>query len=267
MSGGAGSQSKWIVKLGGGKLTRLKLFCFHYAGGSPAIFRLWPQYLPDVEIIAVQLPGHGSRFSETAITKMDELITQMAPGLEAEARGQFAVLGYSLGALIGFEWIRSLAARGAELPIHFVAVARSAPHLKLNRDVVHHLDDDQFIAKMNSYYRAIPPEIVADPEIRRMFLPIIRADMTLYETYEFAEKPRLTIPVTAIGGIEDPFLDIDRLNAWAQHTSGKFESREYPGGHFVVQGREKEVLTFIDEQLSHSMAMQRSGPGPRETKW
>ncbi|MGH9755029.1 MAG: thioesterase II family protein [Blastocatellia bacterium] len=38
----------------------LRLFCFHYAGGSAQVFHDWPRRLPpSVEMGAIQLPGRG----------------------------------------------------------------------------------------------------------------------------------------------------------------------------------------------------------------
>jgi surfactin synthase thioesterase subunit len=42
----------------------LRLFCFHYAGGSAQTFHSWSADLPPiVEIGAVQLPGRGTRLA------------------------------------------------------------------------------------------------------------------------------------------------------------------------------------------------------------
>jgi len=43
----------------------MRLFCFPYAGGTAAVFRNWPRYLPaEIEVCAVQYAGRGGRIAE-----------------------------------------------------------------------------------------------------------------------------------------------------------------------------------------------------------
>ena len=45
--------------------TRLRLFCFPYAGGGASVFRNWLPYAAgEVEICPVQLPGREERLVE-----------------------------------------------------------------------------------------------------------------------------------------------------------------------------------------------------------
>ena len=52
--------------------SNLTLFCFPYAGGSAAIFKSWIQYLPEkINLVAIELPGHGSRFHSNSFDGID----------------------------------------------------------------------------------------------------------------------------------------------------------------------------------------------------
>ncbi len=63
-------------------LSNGRLVCFHHAGGSPHVFRSWMDWLdPDIEIVAIELPGHGMRFAEPLITTAEEVAQALVPKL------------------------------------------------------------------------------------------------------------------------------------------------------------------------------------------
>ncbi len=60
----------------------LRLFCFPYAGGAAAAFRMWPAFLPDtVELCGVQPPGRENRISEESIADVHDLVARLLPSL------------------------------------------------------------------------------------------------------------------------------------------------------------------------------------------
>lgn len=57
------------------KNNKIQFICFPYAGGGASVFYSWKQQLMDVaDVLAIQYPGHESRFSEKPFTNMEELV-------------------------------------------------------------------------------------------------------------------------------------------------------------------------------------------------
>ena len=57
--------NSWVTYPKPNPEAKLRLFCFHYAGGGAAIFRSWIDSLPStVEICPIELPGRNSRLRE-----------------------------------------------------------------------------------------------------------------------------------------------------------------------------------------------------------
>ena len=56
--------------------TKLRLFCFPYAGGGVSTFVPWASDFADddIELVAVQPPGKGSRIRETPHSNMAALV-------------------------------------------------------------------------------------------------------------------------------------------------------------------------------------------------
>src|SRR5215475_13946246 len=107
----------------------MRLFCFHYAGGSAQIFHSWPRRLPpSVEMGAIQLPGRGHRLSEPHIKRMAPLSRIIAQELLPYLGKPFVFFGHSLGALLCFETARSLRRENRPQPVHLFVSATEAPH-------------------------------------------------------------------------------------------------------------------------------------------
>ena len=63
--------------------------------------------------------------------------------------------------------------------------------------------------------------LIADPELRAVFIPIIRADVEVIDTYVYRREPPLDCPISAICGREDS-INEKELAAWQQQTTGAF---------------------------------------------
>src|SRR5208337_878151 len=99
----------WISCRNPGPKTRLRLFCFPYAGAGALIFRNWSDALPrDIEVCPIQLPGRGTRLTEPPFTKLSCLVEALTRALIPLLDRPFAFFGHSLGALIGFELARQI---------------------------------------------------------------------------------------------------------------------------------------------------------------
>jgi len=111
----------------------IRLFCFHYAGGSASIFRQWPQGLPTVEVCVVQQPGRATRIGEAAAEHSGPLLETLSREIEPLLDRPFAFFGHSMGALVAFELSRAVRARTGRAPAHLFVSGRRAPHLPSRR--------------------------------------------------------------------------------------------------------------------------------------
>jgi medium-chain acyl-[acyl-carrier-protein] hydrolase len=102
---------------------------------------------------------------------------------------------------------------------------------------------------MTRRYEGIPKVILDDPELLAYFLPTIRADVTLLESHAYEAKAPLSCPITALGGATDPQVDRAALEAWHGETTGRFEAKVIPGGHFFVTQSRSAVLGLVAQTL------------------
>ncbi|NUQ96488.1 MAG: thioesterase [Streptomyces sp.] len=228
----------WLRGLGRRELTaQQRLFVFPHAGAGASAYRLAP-YLPDtVEVCTVQLPGRENRLAEPALTSLDDAVAALAPLVADHADLPYAFFGHSMGSLIAFETARRLRALGARLPDHLFLSGMRAPGLP-DRAPRHTLPDPELLA--TAEFDGV------DPEVRELLLPLLRADLTLCETYTHRAEAPLACPLTVLAGSDDDSVNGRELASWREHTSAGFELLVFPGApHLYVRGAERHLAETI----------------------
>jgi medium-chain acyl-[acyl-carrier-protein] hydrolase len=138
--------SRWISRFKPQPQSRLRLFCFPYAGGGATIFRSWPDELASsVEVCAIQLPGRGARMTEKPFIRMSALVSALTDALLPLFDKPFAFFGHSMGAWICFELARRLQREHAIEPLHLFVSGAGAPHVPSRELPLHALPEDEFI--------------------------------------------------------------------------------------------------------------------------
>ena len=247
---GSSSEKAWIMRPRPRPQARIRLFCFPYSGASASIFYQWPESLPSaIEVCAVQLPGRGNRLSEPPITAMPALIDALAPAFQPFLDKPFALFGHSLGAVVAFELARRLRRDHDVSPHHLIVSGHTAPQIPDRRQPIHSLPDDEFVAEMRKL-NGTPDEILQHEELLHLLLPILRADFALSETYVYEPGERLTMPMAAFGGLNDPFITREELDAWRVHTTATFQLRMFPGDHFFLNSHRSVLLHALARELA-----------------
>lgn len=230
--------SAWLRGLGSRELTaQRRLFVFPHAGAGASAYQL-AAHLPDtVEVCGVQLPGRENRFAEPALTSLEDAVAALVPLIADHTDLPYAFFGHSMGSLVAFETTRRLRVLGARLPDHLFLSGMRAPNLP-DRDPRHTLPDDELLA--TAEFAGV------DEELQELLLPLLRADLTLCETYTYRPEPPLPCPLTVLAGSDDHTVDSTELADWRKHTSAGFELLLIPGApHLYVRGAERQLAETI----------------------
>jgi medium-chain acyl-[acyl-carrier-protein] hydrolase len=158
-----------------------------------------------------------------------------------------------MGALLAYETARRLREVGAPPPVRLVVSAHRAPHLPYPRPPLHVLPPREFTEAVLRL-GGTPREVAQHPELMEIVVPILRADMELCETYAHAPGEPLDAPITAYGGMGDPYVPRDHLDAWRTLTRGRFSLRTFPGDHFFLHAAERDVLHALARDLEEALA-------------
>jgi medium-chain acyl-[acyl-carrier-protein] hydrolase len=239
----------WLAHRRPNSSAAVRLFCFPYSGADASVFIRWAEGLPaTVELCPVQLPGRGARLSEPLFNDVHPLAESCAAGLLPWLDKPFALFGHSLGALVAFELARHLESRHGLAPLHLFASGCGAPQLPERETDMHALPHGEFIEALRRL-QGTPEAVLADPELRELVLPILRADFTICETYAYRDGPPLACPISAYGGLRDSHVGRERLEAWRTQTSGPFTVRMFPGDHFFLNSDRGLLLRILSQDL------------------
>jgi medium-chain acyl-[acyl-carrier-protein] hydrolase len=245
--------STWFVRLRPNPDAALRFYCFPYAGGGIPVFRNWLSELPGtVELIIVQLPGRGTRILEKPYVTTEDAVPGLVEALLADVDRPYAFFGHSLGALLCFEAARELQQRWNVLPRVVFVSGRSAPQLPDPNEPIHQLPDQKFIQKLLEF-EGTPKELLENRDLLEIFLPILRADFQMNETYRYLPGPKLDCDLMAFGGDQDRRVPLTHMHAWSALTNRGFFVKTFPGNHFFLHSAQESLLkTIIPALILHS---------------
>lgn len=231
----------------------IKMFCIPYAGGSGYLFKKWEKYLDkSIKLYPVELSGRGARFTEKLSKNLMEILEDAYQQIVSKIDGEeYAILGYSMGAIITFEVVRKLQENSHKLPKHVFFCAQNAPHNLKQRDT-YLLSDEEFYNKILQL-GGTPKEIINNTEMRNIYGKILRSDYEALETYTFERIDRkVKSTCSIIYGQND--LEIENIEAWNDVIENKVEYYKLNGNHFFINDLPQEVFNIINNSLISDFA-------------
>ena len=229
----------------------MRVFCLPHAGSGSAAFYRWKRELaPTIDVCPVLLPGREGRLRERSLIDAVALVGEFLDAAKPYLDVPFAIFGHSMGSLLAYEWAVQLAEAKMTAPVCLFVSGREAAHLPLSYPDIHRLRDEEFVEELERRYGGTPENLLADAELREVFLPILRADLNLVETYRHGPQIILTCPIMAFAGKEDNTVTDAGLEAWGSLTTGQFTTRRFTGNHFYSVGEgQPELLEVLARRL------------------
>lgn len=239
--------------------TRLRLFCFPYAGSGASIFRTWSNNLPaEIEVRPVQLPGRESRLAEPPFTRLSPLVQTLTYVLRPYLNMPFAFFGHSMGALISFELARHLRRQHGLGPGYLFVSGSRAPQIPDPDPPIHQLPESAFMEELRGLHGTLEP-ILQNAELMQLLLPVLRADFAVCETYVYVTEDPLACPISAFGGLQDCEVSCNDLAAWRDQTYSFFTLRMLPGDHFFLHSAQAPLLQAISRDLTRLLSRRTGG--------
>jgi medium-chain acyl-[acyl-carrier-protein] hydrolase len=224
-----------------------RLVCLPHAGAGTVPYRSWPARLPlSVEVLAALLPGRESRIAEPPVDDLGTIVRGVADALAGADRLPTVVFGHSFGAFLGYELCRRL---GPETAVrHLIVSGSRAPHREPLIPPIADLPLPAFLAALRRFGGA-PPEVFDEPALMELMEPALRADFSLAERYRLPAPDPLPLPLTVLGGADDPLAPVDALDWWRPYSTVGCTLRVFPGGHFFTLTEQDAVLAVVRDAL------------------
>lgn len=224
-----------------------RLVCFPHAGGAAPFFLGMSRGLaPDIEVLAVQYPGRQDRRHEPFVPDIPGLAERVAELVPTGMGVPLALFGHSMGATVAFEVASRLEAAGSAVAVLFVS-GRRAPS-RQRAETGYGYTDDGILRELREL-SGTQAQLLGDDDVVRMILPALRNDYRALANYLYAARSPLDCPIQAFIGDADPRVDLDEVEAWAEHTSSTFAMRAFPGGHFFLNEHLASVIDIVSTWL------------------
>lgn len=231
------------------------MVCLPFAGSGASFFYPWSEKASDIEIVAIQLPGREWRVDEEPYrdvkTAVDDLFPEIAGELGA---GPVMLFGHSLGAVLAYELAHRFGAAAGFDVVRLIVSGSPGPWTRRARRATG-LTDTAFLNRVSEFaqYNA---ETMQNPEVRKLVLPTLRADVEMHEGYVSGRSVPLPAPITSLRGRDDQLVTAVHAAEWARATSREFELTELPGSHMYLTQGADEILRVARD----AAAQLRTGP-------
>ena len=263
----------WLIVVGRRAAPRLRLFCFPFAGGGSAVYRSWERFIdPTIEVVAIEPPGRLGRITEPPVTDMKEFVDQLLSEMGELLDRPFAFFGHCLGALTMYETARRLIHTTMLRPDHLLISGARPPdrigdQSQFEERVMHDLlklaefriglpayaqPDDVFAELIRHFNIQATEQLLSDPELRHLMLPVIRAEFEMATNYVFVREPPWEIPITCFAAKGDPYVSRGHALGWGRFTNSRLQVHIREGAHFAVVDDMAFIHGVINRELQAS---------------
>ncbi|MFT7032587.1 MAG: medium-chain acyl-[acyl-carrier-protein] hydrolase [Cyclobacteriaceae bacterium] len=231
---------------------KIKLFCLPYAGGSAkAIYDKWIGNLDTkIELHPIELAGRGTRIADNLYSNIEEAIDDVLEQIKNEIiDSDYAIFGHSMGSILTYEVLQRIENLRLPPPIYAFFSGRRAPHCPSRRAKSYSKMNELELEKVMIALGGTPPEFFNYPELKNMFIPIIKSDFKIADSLvEKSEVQPFNFDISIFIGTDEDVTEQESTE-WSQHTTGNCSITYFQGGHFFLLDKQQEVVDTINKIL------------------
>lgn len=249
------------------ELAQARIFCLHHAGGSASVYKEWGAHITNnVSVIAIELPGHLARMSESPISDVRELVRRIVEeGMMKFMDKPFYIFGHSFGGMLAYEISLYLQECHNLRPLClFVSSSRALTKFTARDTTYANMSSKEVVEYLNNlYHDENMDKLLASPALLNVFGPIIKSDMVAIGSYVFQTgSPLLKCPIRYYCGTEESALIAD-VELWRDlcRFPDDFESHQFKGGHFYTTNT-RAVMEVLNGELDAFLVDGAGAPKP-----
>lgn len=234
----------------------LKLFCLPHAGGGASLYRPWARFFsPGVYLSAALLAGREGRFNEPCATNIEDITAPLVSDiLLQKITVPIVIFGHSMGAILAYDIAKRLESEGINVAALCVS-GRLPPHIVYGGNM-HTLNDNDFLQNLRRL-GGIHDVLLEEPEIMQQFLPSMRCDYQVLESYRTAPI-QLHSPIIICDGENDSETNMAEMLRWQDLTQQPVFYQQFPGGHFYVREQGRAIATYLQNCFTQLSLLDKS---------
>lgn len=249
-----GAESTPSLALPPNRVARLRLYCFHHAGGGASAFGEWRHALgPHIAVQPIQLPGRERRVHEPRFTDMAQLTRELDAQLDPHLDQPYAFYGHSMGALVAWHLVLRRRATGRRLPEALLVGACTPPHLPPISATMYDKSRDELVAWMQGM-GGISPMVLKYPDWVDAAVSLLRDDLALCNSHPHAEQREqppapLPIPIYGFAGGADEAVNAELLSQWGRYSAVGSHVFAVNGGHLFFRESPAQFISLLRSVL------------------
>jgi len=236
-------------------MTKMKLLCLPYAGASASVYEKWSRYLNEnIELYQIELVGRGKRNKESFYNSISEAVDDIYEIIKKDLDNfQFAIFGHSMGSILAYELYYKLISENRRIPLHIFFSGKEALHIEKEHSNIHNATFEVLKSEILNL-GGTPSMLFDEPELRDLFIPIIRADYKIIETYKYMKRPeKIRSNITIFHGDNDETVSSD-ISEWKFHAVNQCKIHKFSGGHFFINDYMREIVNIINSTLIYEIS-------------
>ncbi|UHA74009.1 thioesterase II family protein [Paenibacillus sp. 481] len=228
---------------------KYKLFCVPYAGGSATCYTRWKRYLNEsIELHPLEPAGRGRRMADPLSSSMDEMVEDLLGRMKQELDdSEFMLFGHSMGAFVAHELAQAIKRETGREPAHLFVSGVYPPHAVKSYQI-HTLSDEQLWQEIKRL-GGTADELFQREELKRMFMPVLRRDMQVVETYRPKDVAPLQCDISVLYAEDDVATEWCVIDEWSRYGSQDCRIYKFTGGHFFINVHTPEVVSIVNEAV------------------
>ena len=230
---------------------KLNILCFPYAGGNADYYNRWSTQLDEsICLHPVHLPGRGKYIQRPLISSMELLITLLIDELDTFRDCRVGFLGTSMGGWIAFQLAQQLNTSCHPVQPECLIICSAAhPDYRSHLPDLSGLDTQHAVNRLGTFNPACL-NVLSNPELAEIYLPILQADLLLCRHWQFQAQPVLNCPLWAYHGTSDLIVQHDMMPACASLNSASFKLDTVEGDHFFTERAPDGFFQLLHKRIA-----------------
>lgn len=233
----------------------IQLFIFPYAGGSIASFKRLTDLIDRrIEVVTIEYPGRGTRAKEPLAGDLKEMLDDAVEycRVRRDADVPFAVMGYSMGCLLGYEMLVKNLLSG-DL-IHFFLAAEVSPQTRALELRQEEDPSEERVLERAKELGGLDVRMLGSKRFREIYLRPMISDYMHFFEYRYLDHKRKIRSDATIFFCEKDTARKD-VREWEHLIDGCFDYHEIGNDHFFINQHYKEMADVINERLLGKMGI------------
>lgn len=222
----------------------MKLITLPFAGGNKYSLSFLKRKIFDLEVVNLEYPGRGARNSESFLKDIDAIVNDIFIKIINEIGAEpYIIYGHSMGALVGYLVCQKIEESGIRQPLKLIVSGKKSPSIK-NERILSHLPDQLFWEEVIKI-GGIPSELHSHHELINFYIPILRADFEVFESYNYVKKKKLNLPIDVFYGTDEEISE-NEIKEWENESTEEVVVKPLKGNHFFIYNQEGFFVNYFN---------------------